>query len=181
MSSCDTLISVHSSGIPKNAIMSIDPMLIFHRNGKESILILHTLVFPLSPLTLDSSFRLLETLKTMRRESLRKQQFQTILELGVKLQDIRQEIKKLHNADPCPRETWLHLLNPLRTPLIASLTPQGNMMGLHCKTPESLRIHVRSERKKTDFLTEPAANTRARKDGPDSTPSHQPRSRCNSV
>jgi hypothetical protein len=36
------------------------------------------------------------------RESLREQQFQAILELGVELQDILQEIKKLHNADPLP-------------------------------------------------------------------------------
>jgi hypothetical protein len=48
---------------------------------------------------------------------------------------------------PCLRETWLHLLNPLRTPRIASLTPQGNMMmGLHCKIPKSLRTHIRRTR-----------------------------------
>jgi hypothetical protein len=35
-------------------------------------------------------------------DSLREQQFQTILELGVELQAILQEIKKLHNAYPLP-------------------------------------------------------------------------------
>jgi hypothetical protein len=29
--------------------------------------------------------------------------------------DILQDIKKLHMTIPCPRETWPHLLNPLRT------------------------------------------------------------------
>jgi hypothetical protein len=85
-------------------------------------------------------------------DSLRKQQFQAILELGVELQAFLQESKSCTVPIPCPRETWIHLSNPLRTPLIASLTPQGNMMGLHCKTPKFLRTHVRSERKrKTDF------------------------------
>jgi hypothetical protein len=55
----------------------------------------------------------MEMLQTMS-ESLQKQQFQAILELGLELQAILQEIKKLHNVYPCPRETWLHLLNPQR-------------------------------------------------------------------
>jgi hypothetical protein len=45
----------------------------------------------------------MKTLQTMR-ESLREQQFQAILELGVESQDILQEITKLHNADPLPKE-----------------------------------------------------------------------------
>jgi hypothetical protein len=89
----------------------------------------------------------MEMLQAMS-ESLREQQFQVILELGVELQDILREIKSCTMPIPFPRETWLHLLNPLRTPLIASLTPQGNMMDLHCKTPESLKTHERSERKR---------------------------------
>jgi hypothetical protein len=64
-----------------------------------------------------------------------------LIKLGVELQDTLQAIKKLHNAYSLPE-------GDLATPRIASLTPQGNMMGLlHCKTPESLRTHVRSERK----------------------------------
>jgi hypothetical protein len=43
----------------------------------------------------------MQSLQTMR-ESLREQQHQAILELGVELQDILQEIKRLHNADPLP-------------------------------------------------------------------------------
>jgi hypothetical protein len=79
----------------------------------------------------------MEMLLQTMSDSLREQQFQAILELGVELQDILQEIiKSCTMPIPCPREKWLHLLNPLRTPLIASLTPQGNMMGLHRKTPE---------------------------------------------
>jgi hypothetical protein len=35
-------------------------------------------------------------------ETLREQQFQAILDLGAELQDILQEIKKLHNAYPLP-------------------------------------------------------------------------------
>jgi hypothetical protein len=43
----------------------------------------------------------MEMLQTMS-DSLREQQFQAILVLGVELQDILQEIKKLHNAYPLP-------------------------------------------------------------------------------
>jgi hypothetical protein len=43
----------------------------------------------------------MKMLQTMS-DSLREQQFQAILELGVELQDILQEIKKLHNAYPLP-------------------------------------------------------------------------------
>jgi hypothetical protein len=43
----------------------------------------------------------MEMLQSMS-DSLREQQFQAILELGVELQDILQEIKKLHNAYPLP-------------------------------------------------------------------------------
>jgi hypothetical protein len=43
----------------------------------------------------------MEMLQTMS-DSLREQQFQAILELGVELQDILQEIQKLHNAYPLP-------------------------------------------------------------------------------
>jgi hypothetical protein len=43
----------------------------------------------------------MEMLQVMS-ESLREQQFQAILELGVELQDILREIKKLHNAYPPP-------------------------------------------------------------------------------
>jgi hypothetical protein len=43
----------------------------------------------------------MEMLQTMS-DSLREQPFQTILELGVELQDILQKIKKLHNAFPLP-------------------------------------------------------------------------------
>jgi hypothetical protein len=43
----------------------------------------------------------MEMLQTMS-DSLREQQFQAILELGVELQDILQEIKKLHIAYPLP-------------------------------------------------------------------------------
>jgi hypothetical protein len=84
----------------------------------------------------------IETLQTMK-EALREQQLQAILDLGVELQDILKEIKNSTMPIPCLRETWLHLLNPLRTPRIPSLTPQGNrMMGLHCKIPEFLRTHI---------------------------------------
>jgi hypothetical protein len=43
----------------------------------------------------------MEMLQTMS-DSLREQQFQAIIELGVELQDILQEIKKLHSAYPLP-------------------------------------------------------------------------------
>jgi hypothetical protein len=46
----------------------------------------------------------MEMLQAMS-ESLREQQFQAILELGVELQDILREIKKLHNAYPLPEAT----------------------------------------------------------------------------
>jgi hypothetical protein len=38
-----------------------------------------------------------------RSDSLREQPLQAILELGVELQDILQEIKKLHNDYPLPK------------------------------------------------------------------------------
>jgi hypothetical protein len=43
----------------------------------------------------------MEMLQTLS-DYFREQQFQAILELGVELQDILQEIKKLHNAYPLP-------------------------------------------------------------------------------
>jgi hypothetical protein len=46
-------------------------------------------------------------------EPLREQQFQAILELGVELQDILREIKKLHNAYPPPCET--NLATPVKS------------------------------------------------------------------
>jgi hypothetical protein len=45
----------------------------------------------------------MEMLQTMS-DSLREQQFQAILELGMELQAILQEIKKLHNAYPLPEK-----------------------------------------------------------------------------
>jgi hypothetical protein len=89
----------------------------------------------------------MEMLQAMS-ESLREQQFQAILELGVELQDILREIKKLHNAYPLPEGNLATPAKSIANTLIASLTPQGNMMGLHCKKPESLRTHERSERKR---------------------------------
>jgi hypothetical protein len=44
----------------------------------------------------------MEMLQTTMSDSLREHQFQAIFELGVELQDILQEIKKLHNAYPLP-------------------------------------------------------------------------------
>jgi hypothetical protein len=101
----------------------------------------------------------------------------------VKLQDIRQEIKKLHNADPLPE-------GDLATPIESVANTPDCILDIPRKhdgpAPQNTRISqnprkIRKEKKKTDFPTEPAANTRARKDGPDSTPPHQPHSRCNSV
>jgi hypothetical protein len=46
---------------------------------------------------------------------------------------------------PCPRETWLHLLNPLRTSLIASLTPQGNKRKSDSALPTSEALKPRRE------------------------------------
>jgi hypothetical protein len=50
---------------------------------------------------LEAVWEKIETLQTMR-EALREQQFQAIIEVGVELQDILQEFKKLHNAYPLP-------------------------------------------------------------------------------
>jgi hypothetical protein len=51
----------------------------------------------------------MEMLQTMS-DSLREQQFQTILELGVEWQDILQEIKKLHNTFPLPSSSACTLI-----------------------------------------------------------------------
>jgi hypothetical protein len=53
----------------------------------------------------------MEMLQAMS-ESLREQQFQAILELGVELQDILREIKKLHNAYPLPER---NLATPVKS------------------------------------------------------------------
>jgi hypothetical protein len=89
----------------------------------------------------------MKTLQTMR-ESLREQQCQAILERGVELQDILQEIKKLHNADPLPEGDLATPVKSVANTPDCILDTHRNMMGLHCKTPESLRTHVRSERKR---------------------------------
>jgi hypothetical protein len=81
----------------------------------------------------------IETLQTMR-EALREQQFQAILDLGVKLQDILQEIKKLHNAYPLPEG----VKSVANTPDCILDTPRKHDDGLaHCKILESLRTHIR--------------------------------------
>jgi hypothetical protein len=87
----------------------------------------------------------MEMLQSMS-DSLREQQFQAILELGVELQDILQEIKKLHNAYPLPEGDVATPVKSVANTPDCILDTQGNIMGLPCKTPEFLRTHVRSER-----------------------------------
>jgi hypothetical protein len=94
---------------------------------------------------LEAVLERMETLQTMR-ESLREQQFQAILELGVELQDIPQEIKKLHNADP------LHEGDLARPVKYVANTPDCILDTPRSKTPESLRTHARSERKRKNRL-----------------------------
>jgi hypothetical protein len=80
----------------------------------------------------------METLQTMR-ESLREQQFQAILELGVELQDILQAIKKLHNADILPEGNLATPMKSVGTPQIASLTPQETANNRIPQNPRKLR------------------------------------------
>jgi ASC-1-like (ASCH) protein len=131
---------------------------------------------------LEAVWEKIETLQTMR-EALREQQFQAIIEVGVELQDILQEFKKLHNAYPCRKET--RLFHPLRIPLIASLTPiytprkhDGPALQ-NTRIPQNPRKIRKKKKKQISPLSPP--NTRARKDGPDSTPPHQLHSRYDSV
>jgi hypothetical protein len=65
----------------------------------------------------------IETLQTMR-EALREQQFKSIIEVGVELQDILQEFKKLHNAYLLPEGD-----------LDASVTPVANTPDCILDTP----------------------------------------------
>jgi hypothetical protein len=68
----------------------------------------------------------METLQTMR-ESLREQQLQAILELGVELQDILlQEFKKLHNVYPLPE-------GDLATPVKSAANPMTRRKKMKAK------------------------------------------------
>jgi hypothetical protein len=68
--------------------------------------------------------------------------------VGVELQDILQEFKKLHNAYPPQEGDSTAPVTPVaNTPDCILDTPRKHM-DLHYKTPECLRTHVRSERKR---------------------------------
>jgi hypothetical protein len=95
-------------------------------------------------------------------DSLLEQQFQAILELGVELQDILQEIKKLHNAYLLPEgDVATPVKSIANTPDCILDTPRKH----HGPALQNTRIPQNSrktERKrKTDFSTEPTANTKA--------------------
>jgi hypothetical protein len=125
----------------------------------------------------------MEMLQTLS-DSLREQQFQAILELGVELHDILQEIKKLHNAYPLPEgDVATPVKSVANTPDCILDTPRKKHDGpalQNTRIPQNPR-KIRKKKKQTDFPTEPAANTKASKNGPASTPPNQLHSRCNSV
>jgi hypothetical protein len=87
-------------------------------------------------------------------QSMSEQQFQAILELGVELQDILQEIKKLHNAYPLPE-------GDVDTPVKSVANTPDCILGTPRKHDgpalQNTRIpqntpHVRSERKRKNRL-----------------------------
>jgi hypothetical protein len=95
-------------------------------------------------------------------DSLREQQFQTILVLGVELQAIMQEIKKLHNAYPLPEGD---LATPVKsvanTPYCIILdTPRKHDGPALQNTRIPQNPHkIRKKKKKTDFATVSDAKT----------------------
>jgi hypothetical protein len=105
----------------------------------------------------------MEMLQTTMSDSLREQQFQAILELGVELQDILQEIKKLHNAYSLSEgDVATPVKSVGNTPDCILDTPRkhdGPALQ-NTRIPQNPR-KIRKKKKKTDFLTEPAANTKA--------------------
>jgi hypothetical protein len=97
--------------------------------------------------------------------------------------DSQSKQKKLHNAYPLPEGDSAAPVTPVaNTPDCILDTPRKH----DGPSPQNTRIpqnprKIRKKKKKTDFPDEPAANTRARKDGPDSTSPHQLQSRSNNA
>jgi hypothetical protein len=92
----------------------------------------------------------IEMLQTMS-DSLREQKFQAILELGVEIQDILQEIKKLHNAYPLPEgDVATPVKSVANTPDCILDTPRKHDDGpalQNTRIPQNLR-KIRKKKKK---------------------------------